>query len=133
MTDFVLEQRENHTGDFEYFADLICRYAKFLKLYLKLWMFVPCDEDGNVLEEPHREDYDMYDDTVFLIDMKKYQQAKERCLFDGFEIYDEETLRFKGVFIKFSDFFKIDVEGLEYYCSSTKLQLAPTALKQIGL
>lgn len=50
---------------------------------------VPCDLVMGkviVLEEPHRDDYDMYDDTVFLIDMEKYQQAKERCLLKGFVV-----------------------------------------------
>ena len=127
MTDFVLEQgKKPNTSDFrERFVVNVINYANFLKQPLKLWMFIPCDENGDVLEEPICQEYALAN--------QKYQQAKERCLFEGFEIYDEETLRFKDIFIEYSDFFKIDVEGLEYYCSSTKLQLTPTALKQIGL
>jgi len=131
MTDFVLDQgKKPNTSDFrERFVVNVINYANFLKQPLKLWMFIPCDEDGNVLEKS----CEVFDDKCRYCACREYQKAKERCLFEGFEIYDEETLRFKDIFIEYSDFFKIDVEGLEYYCSSTKLQLTPTALKQIGL
>jgi len=49
---------------------------------------LPCDEYGNVLEEPKIENMPFcsvngegYDYAIL-----KYQQAKERCLFEGFEI-----------------------------------------------
>lgn len=57
-------------------------YSKFLKQPLEKWMFVPCDEDGNILEypefhEPNNEDeIGDYDELIY-----EYQQAKERCLF----------------------------------------------------
>ena len=76
MVDFCLEQRKTHTGDFEDYCDLICRYAKFLKQPLTLGMFVPCDLHGNVLEEkkPFQDKY------------YEYQEARERCLFKGFGV-----------------------------------------------
>ena len=66
---------------------IIENYAKFLKQPLKLEMFVPCDEEGDILEEP--EDYEQrlpnmmteYNDEIY-----RYEQAKEKVLFEGFEI-----------------------------------------------
>ena len=67
--------------------DKIINYAKFLKQPLKLEMFVPCDEDGDILEEP--EDYEQrlpnmmteYNDEIY-----RYEQSKEKVLFEGFEL-----------------------------------------------
>jgi hypothetical protein len=57
-------------------------YSKFLKQPLEKWMFVPCDDDdGNVLEEP--KEYNKWHME------EAYQQAKERCLFKGFECCNE--------------------------------------------
>jgi hypothetical protein len=53
MTDFVLEQVNPKNTDSQ-FCEKIIYYANFLKQPLKLEMFVPCDEDSNVLEEPIR-------------------------------------------------------------------------------
>lgn len=59
------------------------RYATFLKQPLKLGMFVPCDENDVPLEEPLFDEVDLPYGT-------QYQQAKERVLFEGFEIdYDK--------------------------------------------
>lgn len=46
-------------------------YAIFLSQPLKLEMFVPCDDEGNVMIESSSNDY---------------QKAKEKVLFKGFEI-----------------------------------------------
>lgn len=59
MTDYVLEQW-NRAGIEElqkYYN--IAKYAYFLKQPLTLGDFIPCDENGNVLEEP-KEYYDWY-------------------------------------------------------------------------
>ncbi len=58
-------------------------YSKFLKLTPQIWMFVACDSEGNVLEEPTRYSNDEYD----TIELEEYQQAKERCYFEGWK-YD---------------------------------------------
>ena len=51
MTDYVLLQHAESSNQNE-FEDKCFKYATFLKQPLKLEMFVPCDEDGNVLEKP---------------------------------------------------------------------------------
>jgi len=61
----------------------------FLKQPLSIGMFVPCDLDGNVLMSiDDKEQYfrDCYDGGWWnqFVDYKVlYQQAKERCLFEG--------------------------------------------------
>ncbi len=117
MTDFVLKQNYTTTLDISqidfYDKELsilekIRNYAKFLKQPLKLEMFVPCDENGNILEEPKKTDYQVdvntkcsgwkylydsndkligyYDDRKWKEDFVKFKQAKEKVLFEGFEI-----------------------------------------------
>lgn len=54
MTDFVIQQRSELM--FKELGKACCKYADFLKQPLKLEMFVPCDEDGNVLSEPKPND-----------------------------------------------------------------------------
>jgi len=83
MTDFVLEQVQNSKYEEfnkvnETFVNNVINYAKFLKQLLELWMFIPCDKYGNVLEEPDADFYMMVTDEEIV----KYQQAKERCLFE---------------------------------------------------
>lgn len=120
MTDFVLEQKQSTSFIERVFVtnellsiEKIRKYANFLKQPLELGMFVPCDEDGNVLEEPICQEYALYN--------KKYQKSKERCLFEGF------TEQEASYIISCSDN-KI-IEDLVTY----KPKLTPTAQKQIGL
>ena len=119
MVDFCLEQRKTHTGDFEDYCDLICRYAKFIKQPLALWMFVPCDLYGNVLEEkkPFQDKY------------YEYQEAIERCLFEGFEM-DNSFVTHKShnsFFYPISCLHEQTIEGLVKY----NLELTTTAQKEI--
>ena len=91
MTDFV-----NNVGDMENYPShenalsWIYNYATFLKLPLKLEMFVPCDEDGNVLEEPKIEEEYVDEHTTQIFAQYQYDldKAKEKVLFEGFKIYD---------------------------------------------
>lgn len=101
MTDFVLEQNEIrlekiNKGEIDdsiiagieadnFFAFIVSNYAKFLKQPLELWMFVPCDENGNVLEKPNAGMFGY--DHVY----SNYDKAKERVLFEGFEMYCENA------------------------------------------
>jgi len=134
MVDFVLADKYAGSP-----INMNKQYANFLKQPLELWMFVPCDDDGNVLEE-----IKPYQDNYF-----KYQQAKERCLFDGFEF--TESQKFSTVNkIKNSvhwytkDRLYLTTKKEDGYHSYFQLftiedliqcdiQLTPTALKQIGL
>ena len=76
MTEFVLSHEA--TTDYEYQLKRHLNYAKFLKQPLKLEMFIPCDEKGNVLEKPK----DWHKHISFTDnEHKKYQKAKEKVLF----------------------------------------------------
>lgn len=104
-------------------------YAKFLKQPLELWMFVPCDENGNVLEEPYN---DGNGDNYFGALLDEYQQAKERCLFEGFECQKQGkeilvTFDKNPVWVSWNNS-KI-IENLVYL----KPQLTQIAIKQLGL
>ena len=125
MTDFVIDRFNERNEDYDI---LVYNYANFLKQPLELWMFVPCDEDGNVLEEKsmfntNDEDYIFYSD-----DFDKHQQAKERCLFDGFVIKDCLLINKKNILVinYLSD------KTIEHIVNN-EIELTETAIKQIGL
>ena len=97
MTDFVLRINEIEKEIDQFFDSwrmkqlrIIENYAKFLKQPLKLEMFVPCDEDGNVLEEPKIEEEYVDEHTTQIFAQYQYDldKAKENVLFEGFKIYD---------------------------------------------
>jgi len=121
--------------------------VNFGKQPLELWMFVPVGEDGNVLEEP------VYSvccgrcinglDECISDAMLEFQQAKERCLFDGFEIIDV-TQNFKIINNTMLDCkFSASMINNSWMINSIdktieclikyNLKLTPTALKQLGL
>ena len=115
-------------------------YSKFLKQPLELWMFVPCDEDGNVLDEPKSYALFLIASTeemdvcgfAYRKECEKYQIAKERCLFEGFECQKqggEYLVKFenKPVWVNWNN--SKTIEDLIYL----KPTLTPTSLKQIGL
>lgn len=151
MVDFVLEESTNKyvAKNFSGFTDIannkklsyenILRYAKFLKQHLELWMFVPCDEKGNVLEEKSifnttDEDY-IFDSEAF----DNYKKAKERVLFEGFEFQDaNEDYPMPFVYLKdditlYPETFdeRDKVEDLVYY--SDFIKLSKTSTDIIGL
>lgn len=75
MTRFVLEQLKINQSCSE-FKEAVKNYADLLTQPLTIGMFVPCDEDNNVLEEPLNDDW-YYEQWI---------EAKQRVLFEGFEI-----------------------------------------------
>ena len=85
MTDFVLEQDKlmrHQLNDPITFTIKVTDYALFLKQPLTLGMFVPCDDDGNVLEIPTKENSNnTIDHDSKLMD---YNDAKSKVLFNGF-------------------------------------------------
>ena len=129
MTDFVLEQVKNakyeefHQVN-ETFVNKVINYAKFLKQPLKLWMFVPCDENSNVLEHPKNYHKNIVIDELKRIDnynnlIKEYEQAKERCLFEWQDGFDYKTI---------CEMFT-DLEDIIDF----QFELTPTAIKQLDI
>jgi hypothetical protein len=145
MTDFVLEQAMSTKTILNRFME-VQNYANFLKQPLELWMFVPCDENGNVLEAPECYGKKYTDDIPEkeLILHEEFVQAKERCLFEGFEVIDnnhfnsyDKSISSEGGNIAFRTknngnwVFVMGVKIIEDLVKYN-LQLTPTAQKQIG-
>lgn len=123
MTDFVFLMRENKEKDNIRRFWACERYAKFLKQPLTLGMFVPCDEDGSVLEEPPLVQTAPNEDVALeCIDyIEQYQQAKERVLF-------KEDIPLDAIKHHISQ-----GRTIEYFTRSFTLTLTESAIKQIGL
>lgn len=124
-------------------------FDKLLSQKLEIWMFVPCklvDGVWVVLEEYKRTPEELSIDKrneVRLISkeeakyFREYQETKERCLFEGVE-YVEAKNKCEYSFLRITQLSPINypsfwkglvVEDLIRY----KLELTPTAQKQIGL
>jgi hypothetical protein len=159
MTDLVIE-RCNENISFmtpmekvkravDAFNEII-NYANFLKQPLTLGMFIPCDEKGNVLEEPIRRDYIFeehpeldgnpceYREDDWQNDLEQYQQAEECVLFDVYLAYehkDDTCLYVQHELFGDGFYFTADGEtNIEYLLEFTKnLELTPNAIKQLGL
>jgi hypothetical protein len=64
------------------FTELVCKYAEITNRAPRLGDFVPCDEEGNVLENP---DIHYLDHSIAVALNYEYQTAKDKVIFDGFE------------------------------------------------
>lgn len=86
--DFVLhhcmpqtqEEAESESILAENFYRTVPNYAQLLKRKPELWMFVQCDDKGMPMDE------NASNKTHGLEYVKQYHTAKQRCLFDGFEV-----------------------------------------------
>ena len=87
MMDYVLEKAKQFQfkGDCEFAYD-VKKYANLLKQPLELGMFVPCDDDGNVIEGSYN------DKQHVIIQHLEYQQAKDKVLFES-----DANLRFDQI------------------------------------
>lgn len=139
MTDYIDSIQDNPQIDVlsaDTMVNLIT-YKDFLKQSLELWMFVPCDENGNVLEN---KSCDISCDPSDFSEngkcglngcynqSKHYQQAQERVLFEGFE-YDNKMEYWHNKHISFDEEFceNKTIEDLIQY----NLTLTQTAIKQL--
>jgi hypothetical protein len=118
MTDFVLKNTYTNeiVKDFKGVLIKHCNYAEFLKQPLELWMFVPCDEDGNVISEKYSAKENT-ENKSFAKLSNEYKEAKERCLFEGVDL-------------EIANLFCFAYETIEelIYC---ELKLTKSAIKQI--
>lgn len=147
MTQFVLRIKEivpkeiGQDIDAYWLNKLIAieKYAKLFSQNLTLGMFIPCNEDGEVLEEPKPfKDGDCEDQNRAVTQIRKdtYQAAKERVLFEGEFLFDEFEMHLKG-----NDDFFLDLLVFEEKSATINVEeladlglvLTPSALKQIGI
>jgi hypothetical protein len=150
MTDLVIERcnekisfmtpMEKVKRAVDAFNEII-NYANFLKQPLTLGMFIPCDEKGNVLEEPMC--MLKYKKQVFkrseseLEECKQYLQAKERVLFEGFKLIGSkhvENNKHIVVGVGFKNGMHKTVEDILKSCTEEYyVTLTQSAIKQLGL
>ena len=130
MTDFV-----NNVGNMENYPShenalsWIYNYATFLKQPLKLEMFVPCDEEGEILNYNEILESVKEGTETWAI----WETAKEKVLFEGFEQYEDyECAKYEDVYVdeKICDG-KFTIEKLIKYAEKTKIKLSQTALDSI--
>jgi len=122
MTDFVLKQKDELKlrANLHYYVEAfdlawkMINYANFLKQTLTLSMFVPTDDEGNVLSNPK-------DSTLqYQKIIDEYQQAKERVIFEGYKV------------IKFEDYYIIyDSHGRETWVSWNKSKTIESLINEI--
>ncbi len=72
------------------------RHNELLKQNISLGQFIPCDEDGNVLEMPKFQYHDPTDQKV--VDslnelIYQFKQASERVIFPGWELQSTNNTR----------------------------------------
>lgn len=122
MTDFVDEidnlvprQTEQDFDAWIYKQFTIVKnYAKFLRQPLTLSMFVPCDENGNVLNDPG---------LIPGYELERYRKAKEKVLFIFPFTIDISTIKHH-----------IGQERtVEYFAKFYNAQLTESAIKKFGL
>ena len=149
MTEFVLAQREKRNKDNIRFLDCE-KYANFLNQPLTLGMFIPCDEDGNVLEKHF--DYDdwlKYKDhhtygVNFIKKCQEYQQAKDKVLFEGFfdtinapqySHYISDGMQSVFYMSKNGSTYKniLGMKKIEDLTNKTPIILTPNAIKKLKL
>lgn len=115
------------------FVRRVISYQRFLKQPLTLGMFVPCDENGNVLNEPRMiartigfEEQDVFWD---IDEVEAYRIAKEKVLFKGFN--------FEGDLLIIPNFGKQEIKNINGLTIESltefEIELTESALKQIGL
>lgn len=157
MREFVLEQA-NKLDPKESLVEFYQReisilkeirdYAKFLSQPLTLGMFVPVDEDGNVLPKPkcQRCNSPVIDDCRSAKDciidenpFAKYNEAEKRVLFSGFKWVDYGEIIGTGGYAESNDGEDcIDEENIDSNTLEELIQfgynltLTQQAIKQIG-
>lgn len=159
----TIKECEKFDKGYEYVIDAESRfnenienYANFIIQKLELWMFVPCklvDGIWVVLKEPYYKDFYtpmperngkkvwLTNRDKFELALKEYQEAKDRCLFYGFELITDKgefiTIQGKSGYLNWNkkDLYFMFYSGfcIERLMESFDLELTPTAQKQIGL
>lgn len=113
----------------EWYEKVRNNFDNFLKQPSKLEMFVPCYfRDGIAIPYTN-------ETTISSIELfNEYEQAKEKVLFQGFEIVinkeGEKVILGDYTCLKVSNLENLDIEYLVKY---VHIKLTPNAIKQLGL
>ena len=74
-----LSEYNARTNNYERGWKLLRKYQDRLKEEVKLWMFVPCGSDGEILEKPKYNS--SHDEILFEANFARYEKATKRVLF----------------------------------------------------
>ena len=109
-------------------------FIQFIKRPLKPWMFIPWDMGKNCpLEEPDKDNMAFYTHKNISI-QEEYQQAKDRVLFDGFELVKTYDNRYLIGNTKDNYYLTIYIGGHKSIQDLVdKVSLTETGQKQSGL
>lgn len=99
MVDYVLEQEKaqsEKTRPIHSYYNMV-NYAKFLSMPLTLGMFVPTDENNNVLQEPNNHGafyagMSSKDFNYNVMDCEQYSEALSNVIFEGW-VYNSELMQ----------------------------------------
>ena len=131
-------------------------FDNFLEQPLKLEMFVPCDNDEEILKPQYIAGKEViYNELVeeFIMDkVKEYNEAKEKVLFEGFNLNQKDFSKLESIFCLTKECFQITFFTKEKGCFMDNLKtnktyeiktiedliqynlhLTENAVKQIGL
>ena len=121
--------------------EIIFKYNDFLKQPLKLEMFIPCNDNGEPLEKPVKENYrdivtNKFDEYGYAVDLEEYKYAKERVLFKGFYLSNNgkyntaiKNNRITLIYSKVTNVWNVEtISDL-----TNKVELTPNGIKQSGL
>ncbi len=129
MTEFVLEQdkliRRNEITPY-HFTMNVTDYALFLKRPLTLDMFVPCDDKGNVLDEPLTGVYG--NEQYERCDWDEYMWATKKVMFKGLE-FEQNAGKEKSYF----NIIKSTYPTVESLVDFEDVELTAYAIKNLGL
>lgn len=101
MTKYVLSNSNWYGNKYHRITQA---YANFLNTELSLGMFIPCDLEGNVLEEPKAELSYL---SFYNIRLKQFQEAKSRVLFEGVVNNNDGTFKPTQSTYVIKDFFRM--------------------------
>jgi len=96
MIDYVGEVQKylEESNNYKRGCELMIAHAELLSLPIRVEMFVPCDDDGNVLKSPDCIPKSFPDYNIILPEYKKlYEEAKNRVLFEVYENYGVTFIR----------------------------------------
>ena len=133
VSSLEFRKKLKNVSDSEY-RRLRDNYDDFLEQPLKLEMFVPCDEEGNFLEEPiFHEPNNENEIGNYQILIDEYQEAKQKIIFEWFE-YDKEN-----DWVTYNEFARFFVSELQngkvedlFKLIKDEITLTETSKKEIG-
>jgi hypothetical protein len=128
MTDFVLDLNNDLSPTTSKNKLIkIVNYASFLKQPLKLEMFILCDDDGNVMEEPV---YNGVDEQYYEAQREQYQKEKAKVLFKGFQYFGLNSFKKGNYLIDFDNIENSNIESLLRH--EIEFELTDSAIKRIS-